>query len=165
LDFITKDFPRTSTEYIEKAVADFNNAIELNSSNELGASAYIACSNAYIELGKFDEAISCLEIARTFIPRYTPDNLQTVASIKENCKQDYEDALETYNQLILFLENNESYSDDFGKMHKSSPYYNRGMLKINHLNQKDEGIADLKIASEYSPEDTFYKEEYENSKN
>jgi tetratricopeptide (TPR) repeat protein len=163
LDFITKEFPRIKTEYLEKCVLDFTSTIDLDTTTEWGASAYIGRSNAYIELEKFDEAIFDLDMARTFVPHHTLSNLQAMASIKESYKQDYQSALETYNELIDYLENNEEFSTEFAQNQKSSPYYNRGMLKINHLNQKTEGIADLKKASDYMPEDTFYKEEYENS--
>ncbi len=163
IDFKTATFPRSNNEYLQKAVLDFTSAIDINTANEWGASAYIARSESNLLLEKFEDATFDLDMARTFVPHHTSNCLSAIASIKANYMNDYEGALTTLNELVDFVEASEEYSSEFAQSQKSSPYYERGKLKIEHLNQKVEGIADLKKASAYSPNDDFYKEEAENN--
>ena len=73
----------------------------------------------------------------------------------------YEGALATLNEYVEYANNPENaMASDTDKI---SAYYERGKLKIEHLNQKEEGLKDLKKVLEYDNSD-FYKEEYENAK-
>lgn len=148
--------------FYEKAIADCDYVTNEMESDEYPedwiAGAYEKKADAYLSMKQADEAISNYQMAKNMSERYTSGSFSKIATIQES-QEKYEDALQTFNEYVAYCNNSESqFADDNTK---AEAYYYRGKLKIDWLNQKEDGLADLKKASEFGISD-FYTEEYEN---
>lgn len=159
--------------FYEKAIADCDYITNEMESDEYGedwiAGAYDLKAGAYLSMQKFEEAISNYEAAKGMSDRYASGSLEQIATIKTDFLSDYEGALAILDEYVMYVSNRPALEDHephqvvLSDSSKAIPYYKRGKLKIEHLNQKQEGLKDLKKAIEYDDSD-FYKEEYENAK-
>ncbi len=159
-------YPRKTTKHLENEIADLKSIIDLNPTNDWASGAYHYLAGVYVQLERFEDAIAELETLRIFPgdnARYMDTAIMLMAEIKAQSMQDYQGALTNYDELVEYVEASED-TTLITNSTKASAYYNRGKLKIEHLNQKNEGLADLKKAHDYLPDDEFYKGEYETSK-
>lgn len=159
-------FPRPTTQHLQNALADYTSAIDINPMNDWASGAYHQKAGILVQLERFEDAIAELELLRIFPgdnARYMDTAITLMAEIRIQSMHDYQGALQNYNELVEYVE---SVEDEFvvTPLTKSTAYHGRGKLKIEHLNQKTEGVADLKKAMEYSPDDEFFKEEYNENK-
>lgn len=148
-------------KYLHKALEDTDKVIEIDMFSEYGAQAYEIKAKAYVSLEKYEDAVNAWEMCRNVSERHTSTALSLIGQIRTESMQDYVGALAAYNEYVAY-ENNEDniYKSDVSK---AEAYYYRGKLKIEHLNDKIGGVADLKAASALGQSD-FYTEEYESFK-
>lgn len=124
------------------------------------AGAYEKKGICYGTLQDYEQAVQNYDMARILSPRYS-HLLTIIAQIKTDILQDVGGALMTLEEYVAYCENNRGVTVFENTL--AEAYYYRGKLKIDHLNQKEAGLADLAKAVEFEPSD-FYKEEFEMAK-
>lgn len=109
---------------------------------------------------RWEEAVFSFDMARIFSPRYNATMVPAMAGIQAEKLNNPEAALALWNEYIEFSENpnNEIFGESDNS--RACAYYGRGELKIKHLNQKNDGLADLKKAVEYDSSFQDACEEY-----
>ncbi len=147
-------------KYLHKALEDADKVIEIDILSVYGAQAYEIRSKAHVSLEQYEDAINDWEMCRCVSESHTNIALSLIGQIKTESMKDYEGALVAYDEFVAYNENGGTYASDISK---AEAYYYRGKLKIEHLNQKESGLSDLKIASKPGTSD-FYTEEYESYK-
>ncbi len=124
------------------------------------AAAYDRKGDIYIHKGEHEEAVNQYNTSRSMSESFITTSFNKIAVLKQGLN-DHIGALAAYDELIEIYTTTDSIF--ISDTDRAVAFWNRGRLKIDYLNQKNEGLADLKKVLEYDDSD-FYKEEYENAK-
>jgi tetratricopeptide (TPR) repeat protein len=150
--YVSRSRGKVNIKDYKGALADCNIAIsmaEKKGEREHIFSAYHQRADIFVFLQDYKSAIADLEKAL----KNTEQN--GFAGAMLSSMADYAKELKDYDASMKYIERAITVYQKINDATEGTMYYNRGLLKIEHLNKKEEGCADFKKAiSFYKPEET-----------
>lgn len=154
-----------NNKWYQKAIDDCNHVINVMEPDiypeDWVAGAYETRAKAEVFLELYEDALMSYDMAKIMSERYSSGSFSMMAGLKQNYLKDYEGALYVLDQYVEYVESGGSYEGAVSDDMRFDAYYTRGKLKIEHLNQRKEGMQDCENGLKYM-EDEFIREEYNN---
>lgn len=156
-----------NNKWYQKAIDDCNHVINVMEADiypeDWVAGAYEIKAKAEVFLELYENAIFSYDMAKIMSERYSSVSFTMMAALRQNYMHDYEGALAILDDYVAYVESGGFYEGAVSDTMRAEAYYTRGKLKIDYLNQKKEGLQDLKKVLDYDNSE-FYQEEYNNNK-